>query len=74
LGLQERLKNTVIFVTHDIEEALLLSDKIYVLTARPASVRLVQEVTLPRPRTVTEPRFTALKAELIAALRPEVQA
>jgi putative hydroxymethylpyrimidine transport system ATP-binding protein len=74
LNLQERLKHTVIFVTHDIEEALLLSDKIYLLSARPASVRLVQEVALPRPRSVIDPNFTALKAKLIAAMRPEVQA
>jgi ABC-type nitrate/sulfonate/bicarbonate transport system ATPase subunit len=74
LNLQEKLNRTILFVTHDIEEALLLSDKVYVLTARPASVRLVKIIDLPRPRLSTNPRLIELKAELLAALRQEVQA
>ena len=65
---------TVLFVTHDVEEALILSDRIYLLSPRPASVELMLEVDLPRPRsyreTSTDPRFVALKAELLEALTP----
>ncbi len=71
LRLQNQLKHTVLFITHDVEEALLLSDKIYVLSPRPASVRLVKEISLLRPRLITSPEFVALKAELIAVLKAE---
>lgn len=65
---------TVVFVTHDVEEALMLSDRVYLLSPRPATVELVVEVDLPRPRiyreTSTDPRFVALKAELLQTLSP----
>ncbi|MFY0595606.1 MAG: ABC transporter ATP-binding protein [Cognatishimia sp.] len=44
-------KKTVVFVTHDIEEAIFLSDKIVVLSSRPGRVHHLEEVNLPRPRT-----------------------
>lgn len=44
-------RKTVIFVTHDLEEAIFLADQIVVLSARPGSVRHVEQVSLPRPRT-----------------------
>ncbi|MEN3283349.1 MAG: NitT/TauT family transport system ATP-binding protein [Solirubrobacteraceae bacterium] len=62
---------TVVLITHDIDEAILLSDRIYVLTSRPARVREVLEVNLPRPRTVAsteEPEFLSIRRALIAAL------
>lgn len=74
LRLQSQLRRTILFITHDVDEAILLSDRIYVLTPRPASVSLVQEVTLPRPRPpeiTTAPEFVALKAKLLAALKAE---
>jgi NitT/TauT family transport system ATP-binding protein len=54
---------TVLFVTHSIPEAVLLSDRIIVMTARPGSVREVLDVPLPRPRsleTLSDPSFHAL--------------
>ncbi len=62
---------TIILITHDIDEALLLSDKVFVLTVRPASVKLIVNVPLPRPRRyrmVTDMAFIALKEQLIQAL------
>jgi NitT/TauT family transport system ATP-binding protein len=50
LGLWERTGTTVLLVTHSVEEALLLSDRVYVLSGRPASVREVVDVELARPR------------------------
>jgi ABC-type nitrate/sulfonate/bicarbonate transport system ATPase subunit len=72
LQVWEHLNRTIIFITHDVEEALLLSDRVYVLTARPATVSLVQTVSLPRPRQpelVTTSEFVKLKAELLVALK-----
>jgi len=75
MNLWQSLKKTIILVTHDIDEALLLSDRIYVLTARPAKVRTVLNVTLPRPRhyhkTVAQPAFLRMKARLLASLHKE---
>jgi NitT/TauT family transport system ATP-binding protein len=50
LGLWERHGATVLFVTHSITEAVMLSDRVVVLTPRPAQVAAVEEITLPRPR------------------------
>ncbi|NLW07272.1 MAG: ABC transporter ATP-binding protein [Clostridia bacterium] len=61
----------VFFITHDVEEALFLSDRVYVLSPRPARVRLHLEVDLPRPRyrkMVTEERFLKLKNQVMDAL------
>jgi NitT/TauT family transport system ATP-binding protein len=66
------LRATILFITHDIDEAIFLSDIVYVLTPRPARVDLALAVPLPRPRRydiVTDPAFVALKARLLAALR-----
>jgi ABC-type nitrate/sulfonate/bicarbonate transport system ATPase subunit len=69
-----RFQHTIIFITHDIREAIYLSDRIYVMTARPARVRMIVDVELPRPRTIdtlTSPRFTTLEADLLKTLREE---
>lgn len=74
LDLWETLKRTIVLVTHDVDEAILLSDRVYVLSARPARVKLVEGVGLPRPRRlemVAETDFVAMKARLLAALRHE---
>ncbi|GBF34053.1 hydroxymethylpyrimidine ABC transporter, ATPase component [Desulfocucumis palustris] len=71
LEVWERFKQTVFLVTHDIEEALFLSDRVYVLTPRPARVALHLEVGLSRPRsagTMTEPEFLKLKKRLMEVL------
>jgi ABC-type nitrate/sulfonate/bicarbonate transport system ATPase subunit len=71
LGLWDSLGKTIVLVTHDVEEALLLSDRVYVLSPRPARVTLALDVPLPRPRrydAVTTPDFVRLKAALLNAL------
>ena len=67
----ERDGRTVLFVTHDVEEALILSDAVYVMSPRPGRVTAQVESPSPRPRApslVVEPEFVALKAELLGAL------
>ncbi|HWO94124.1 MAG TPA: ABC transporter ATP-binding protein [Dehalococcoidia bacterium] len=62
---------TTILVTHDVDEALLLADRIFVMTPRPGRVALAIDVPQPRPRrpdVVTTPGFVTLKADVLAAL------
>ena len=72
LQLWESWGKTVVMVTHDVEEATLLSDRVYVLTLRPGRVKTVLSVDIPRPRRydmVTEGAFVETKARVMAALR-----
>ncbi len=74
LTLWDTMNSTIILITHDVDEAILVSDRVYVLTSRPGKVKMVLDVDLPRPRnfeSVTSPAFTSLKAKLLAALREE---
>jgi len=65
---------TAVLITHDIREAVYLADRVIVLTARPASVRLNLEVPLPRPRELsitTAPEFVEIEEQLIEVLHEE---
>jgi len=66
-------RKTVLLVPHDVEEALLLSDRIYMLTARPASVKREIAVDIPRSRKVTDPKLVDLKATLLDMLEGEIE-
>ena len=63
---------SVVFVTHQIEEAVALADRIVVFTARPGRIKAIVPVDLPRPRDQRGPAFNALRDELIELLRDEV--
>jgi NitT/TauT family transport system ATP-binding protein len=70
----QRLRITVLFITHDIDEAIFLSDRIHVMTARPGELKAAIDVPLPRPRTpemVTSAGFMDLRASLIRLVREE---
>jgi ABC-type nitrate/sulfonate/bicarbonate transport system ATPase subunit len=71
LELWERERQSVLLVSHDVEEAVFLADRVIVLTARPGRAAHVERITLPRPRrrsVVTSAAFVAHKAALLAAL------
>jgi NitT/TauT family transport system ATP-binding protein len=74
LSVWERHHQTVLFITHDIEEALLLADSVCVMTARPGRMKKRIAVELARPRTIeatTSPVFNDLKREVLALIREE---
>ena len=74
MDLWSTLEKTIILITHDVDEAVLMSDRVYVLSQRPARVRMVVDVGLSRPRTyqsITQETFIGLKAQLLAALWEE---
>lgn len=77
LRLWSEAKASVIFVTHDLEEAIALADKVYVLTAGPATVKSVYTIDIPRPRVASEiryePHFIELSRMIWNDLRDEVQ-
>jgi NitT/TauT family transport system ATP-binding protein len=67
---------SVVFVTHDLEEAIALADRVFVLTAGPATVKAVYDIDLPRPRVTAEiryqPRFIEISRVIWDDLRDEV--
>ena len=74
LRIREATSATVLFITHSFDEALLLSDRIVVMTARPGRVKKIVENPLPRPRDstiVSDPEFGRLSGELWESLREE---
>jgi NitT/TauT family transport system ATP-binding protein len=74
LGIWETEKKTVLFVTHDIEEAIFVAGRVAVMTARPGRIKSDVAVDLPHPRHYTlktTPAFSALKARLTEEIRVE---
>jgi ABC-type nitrate/sulfonate/bicarbonate transport system ATPase subunit len=62
---------TILFVTHAIEESLLLADRVVVMSARPGRIKAVLTISLARPRSDVAPDFVARKAEIQELLRGE---
>jgi energy-coupling factor transporter ATP-binding protein EcfA2 len=60
----KREKKTVLFVTHDVEEAVQLSDRVVIMNRRPATISAVIEVKLPRPRDLDSPEYIRLRDEI----------
>jgi ABC-type nitrate/sulfonate/bicarbonate transport system ATPase subunit len=74
VGLWQRTPKTVIFITHDIDEALFLSQRVYIMTARPGRIKQTLDVSLPHPRSidlVTSEEFTAMKRAVLASIKEE---
>ncbi len=77
LDLWQQSGASVIFVTHDLEEAIALADKVYVLTAGPATVKSVYDIDIPRPRVMEDIRYDSQFVDIAKViwddLREEVQ-
>ena len=75
LRIWEQIKTTVVFVTHSIDEAIYLADRVVVVTARPARVKEIIDIDLPRPRDLdirNGEAFNAYRNRVWASLRDEV--
>ncbi|CAB3805654.1 Vitamin B12 import ATP-binding protein BtuD [Paraburkholderia ultramafica] len=75
LDIWRNIDVTILFITHDLDEAIFLADRILVLRANPGQVQELIEVPVPRPRDysqVTSPEFVATKARLEALIHPPV--
>ncbi len=76
LQIHESQRKTTVFITHNIDEALILADRIVVMSARPGRVKATVANTLPRPRHVSiqlSPEFATLKAEIWRHVEEEVR-
>jgi len=74
VGLWQRTPKTIIFVTHDIDEAIFLSQRVYIMTARPGRIKQILDVNLPHPRgldAVTSPAFTEMKRAVLDSIKEE---
>jgi NitT/TauT family transport system ATP-binding protein len=74
LGIWERERKTVLFVTHDIEESIFLASRVVVMSARPGRIKADVRIDLPYPRHYTlktSPEFSKLKAQLTEEIRAE---
>jgi len=74
LQIWQHAHKTVLFITHDIDEAILLGDRVHVMTARPGTIKEMVAIDLPRPRSVdvlTTPEFLALKRRIMALIHDE---
>jgi ABC-type nitrate/sulfonate/bicarbonate transport system ATPase subunit len=74
LDIWARHRRTVLFITHDIDEAIVLGDRVLVMTARPGTVKSETVIDMPRPRDpsiVTSPEFIRVKQRLLAEIEEE---
>ena len=74
LDIWQASHKTVLFITHDIDESILLGDRVYVMTARPGRIKEMVEIDLPRPRTVdmlTSDAFMAIKRRIMHLIHEE---
>lgn len=76
LKLWSATKKTIVFITHDLLEAIALADRVVLMSSRPGRIKSIENVTIPRPRDVFKihesPEFRAVYERLWQQLRPEV--
>jgi NitT/TauT family transport system ATP-binding protein len=74
LEIWQRARKTVLFITHDIDESILLGDRVYVMTARPGQIKEMVEIDIPRPRSaevLTSDAFIAIKRRIMRSIHEE---
>ena len=67
--LWKALKSTVIFITHNVEEAVYVAERILILSNKPTTIKAEVKVDLPRPRSVIDPNFVAIRKQVTDLIR-----
>jgi len=68
LRIWEAERKTIVFVTHDIDEAVQLSDRVIVMTARPAKIQRIVDIDIPHPRDISSPKYLSLRDGIFDAI------
>jgi NitT/TauT family transport system ATP-binding protein len=71
VAIWQKRRCTIVFVTHSVDEALVLGNKIVVMTKRPGRIREAVNFDLPRPRDITSPEFNDAKRRILSLIREE---
>jgi len=71
LKILDKADQTIVFVTHSVDEAVFISDRIIMLTKRPARIKEIIDITWPHPRDRASPEFTALRKRILSELEKE---
>lgn len=74
LDVYDKSKKTIFFITHDLEEAIFLGTKVYIMTTRPCQIKTILDIDIPRPRdfrVLSSPSYIRLKKECIEAVHEE---
>jgi len=74
LRIWEEEKKTVIFVTHSVDEAIYLADRIVIMSARPGKIKDVVRIDISRPRSRTSPQVNAIRDRILCDLKSEILA
>lgn len=72
-SLWRQLKNTIIYVTHSVEEAIFFADRIVMLSANPGRIKRIFDINLPRPRKIDDDEVVRLRSMILKELRYEVE-
>jgi ABC-type nitrate/sulfonate/bicarbonate transport system ATPase subunit len=68
LRIWQAAKKTILFVTHDVDESVQLADRVVVMSARPATIRKIVDIDIPRPRDLSSPRYLELRDGILAEI------
>ena len=68
LRIWQAAKTTILFVTHDVDESVQLADRVVVMSARPATIRKIVDIDIPRPRDLSSPRYLELRDGILAEI------
>jgi NitT/TauT family transport system ATP-binding protein len=74
LRIWEEQKKTIVFVTHSVDEAIYLADRIVIMSARPGRIKDIIEIDIPRPRNRTSLEVNRIRDRILCDLRSEIVA
>jgi NitT/TauT family transport system ATP-binding protein len=73
VALWQETRKTILFITHSVDEAIFLAERVVVMTPRPGRIVLDLRIDLPRPRDVTTPEFNTYKREILDMIDPSLR-